>query len=126
MVWPRRGLGWLHLPWSSGPGGDTGSGGVVYNITAIERAYLQNHLKILKDCPFMLRQVKFFTVQVHTLALALKCLDSLCESTTIRSENERSRSRKNVTGRRLHAHEIMWYTLSQHVGTSRRRAFSGT
>src|SRR6266481_8152851 len=118
MVWPQRGLGWLRLPWSSGPSGDTGSGRVVFNITAIECAYLQNHLEILKDCPFMLRQVKFFTVQVHILALALKCLDSLCESTTLRSENERSRLRKNVTGCRLHACEIMWYMLSQHVGTS--------
>src|SRR6266481_3344391 len=123
MVWPQRGLGWLRLPWSSGPGGDTGSGRVVFNITAIEHAYLQNNLEILKDCPFMLRQAKFFMVQVHIPALALKCLDSLCESTTIRSENERSRSRKNVTGHRLHACEIMWYTLSQCVGTSRRREF---
>src|SRR6266481_8947504 len=107
MVWPRRGLGWLRLPWSSGPSGDTGSGRVVFNIMAIEHGYLQNHLEIPEDCPFMLRQAKFFTVQVHIPALALKCLDSLCESTTIRSENERSRSRKNVTGRRLHACEIM-------------------
>src|SRR6266481_6041496 len=118
MVWPRRGLGWLRLQWSSGPSGDTGSGRVVFDIMAIEHAYLQNHLEIPKDCPFMLRQVKFFRVQVHILALALKCLDSLCESTTIRSENERSRLRKNATGHRLRAHEIMWYTLSQCVGTS--------
>src|SRR6266481_4346309 len=129
MVWPWRGLGWLHLPWSSGPSGDTGtsgSGRVVFNITAIEHAYLQNHLEIPKDCPFMCRQAKLFTVQVHIPALALKCLDSLCESTTIRSENERSRSRKNITRHRLHAHEIMWYMLSQYVGTLRRSAFSGT
>src|SRR6266481_5902951 len=101
MVWPQRGLGWLPLPWSSGPGGDTGSGRVVFNITAIECAYLQNHLEIPKDCPFMLRWAKFFTVQVHILALALKCLNSLCKSTTIRSENETSRSRKNIIRCRL-------------------------
>src|SRR6266481_3828365 len=104
MVWPWRGLWWLCLPWSSGPGGDTGCGRIVFNIMAIECAYLQNHLEIPKVCPFMLRQAKFFMVQVHIPALALKCLNSLCESTTIRSENERSRSRKNVTGCRLRAH----------------------